>query len=102
MQELLHMGDENGWEKAKELILYRLDELATQNSRIEDLVQSLVERSATKDEVGELRSELHEHQLQYAKDIASLQVKAGWWGAIAGVIPVALTLAIAAIAYFVG
>jgi hypothetical protein len=92
----------NGWEKAKELIIYRLDELATQNNEIKSLVLTLVEKSATKDEVEELEKEFNAFKVRYAEDITRLNVKAGIWGGIAGLIPVVLTLAIGAIAYFVG
>jgi hypothetical protein len=93
--------DGNGWEKAKELILYRLDELAMQNNEIKKLVQHLVERSATKDEVEELEKEFNQFKVRYAEDITRLNVKAGVWGGLAGLVPVVLTLAIGAIAYFV-
>jgi hypothetical protein len=118
------MSEQNGWEKAKELIVYRLDELsiqtkevgeavAAQNKGLGEAVQALrdemsslkaevIEKSATKSEVAEIRNELHELKLEYTRDIAQLKVKAGTWGAMAGTAPVLLTLGIAAISWLIG
>lgn len=106
------MADEHGWDKAKELITYRLDEIQKSSESIKvsveslstqfaDLKAELAAKVATKEELEILKYELHEVKLQYATDIAQLKIQAGVWGALAGLVPVVLALGVAAIGYFV-
>lgn len=110
------MTDGDGWESAKQLITYRLDQIQlasegikfsvdTLSSQLSTIKSELAASVATKAERAELdsvKNELHELKLEHATEIAQLKVQAGIWGAIAGLVPVALTLSVAAIAYFVG
>ena len=62
------MAEQNGYE---ELVLYRLNALSADLLRVEDKVEALL------------------------IDVAMLKVKAGVWGAVAGLIPASVAVVIA-------
>lgn len=106
------MSEGNGWEQAKQLITYRLDEIQRTSEGVKASVDvlstqfaefktELAKNVATKEELSVIQNELHELKIEYARDVAQLKLQAGVWGALAGLIPTVVVLVVAAIAWLI-
>ena len=77
MEEEMNMTDKgNGWHENQNLVLDTLE----RNTR----------------SIENLRDDMHAFRVEVTKDIATLKVKSGMWGAIAGIItaiPIAIAIA---------
>lgn len=93
-------GETNGWNEWSKHVLHELERLHESNKEIMEEVQQLKsdinKDLATRPEVNELKKELSETKLAHSVEIekikAELKFKAGAWGALAGLIPVVLSL----------
>lgn len=94
------MPEQNGWNEWSKHVLHELERLHESNKGIMEEVQNLksdINRDlATRPEVTEVKKELSETRLNHSIAIeqikAELKFKAGTWGALAGLIPVVLSL----------
>ena len=89
------MGEYSNWNEWGKYVIKKLEEHDDKFGKLDKSVIDLKEHINT--QIASLKKTIAEDNIETAKDIVVLKVKAGVWGLLAGAIPVALMILINAL-----